>query len=58
MPDRTSAKTDPNLLAATSVEDPVKTVFWSMSVREEPQRGGEKSGETGFRHRIWTDGGL
>jgi hypothetical protein len=58
MPDRSSAKTDLNLLAATSVEDRVTLVFWSVSVREEPQSGGEKTVGTGFRDRIWTDVGL
>jgi hypothetical protein len=58
MPNRSSAKTDLNLLAATSVEDPVTPVFLEQSTREEPQSGGEKTGARGFRDRLWTDVGL
>jgi hypothetical protein len=43
MPDRSSAETALNPLAATPVEDLKDRLFWSVSAREEPQCGGEKS---------------
>jgi hypothetical protein len=58
MPDRSSAKADLNLLAATLVEDPVTPVFWSEVCARSRTCGGEKTGETGFRDRLWTDVGF
>ncbi|MBZ0261301.1 MAG: hypothetical protein K8F90_11965, partial [Hyphomicrobiales bacterium] len=43
MPDRSSAETALNPLAATPVKDPKGRLFWSVSAREELRSGGEKS---------------
>jgi hypothetical protein len=48
MPDRSSAKTDLNLLAATPVEDPVTTVFWKEVCARSRNAAGKKVWGQGF----------